>query len=373
MTVSGAGRFGFDAVLVLSYGGPRGPEDVLPFMRNATRGRGIPDERLVEVSGHYQLFGGRSPINERNQELLDGLSAALAERGVEVPIVIGNRNWTPYVHETLAELAASGARRVLILATAAYSSYSGCRQYREDLAAALERVGGAASGMEFTKVGPFAETDGFVTANADAVRAALAELPGARVVFVTHSIPTAMDAVSGPESPGGLRENTYSVQHRRVAEAVAAGVGLADGEWEIAYCSRSGAPHIPWLEPDVNDRLGELAAAGVPSVVTVPFGFINDHMEVVYDLDTQARETAAEHGLAYVRAATVGVHPAFVGMLADAVVGASVPTDPLPGPAADPARSTLGGLRTCSATCCGSGRPERPGVAALPAACGAPV
>ena len=362
-----AGRSRYDAILVLSYGGPRGPEDVLPFMRNATRGRGIPDERLVEVSGHYQLFGGRSPINERNDELIQALRAALAERGVEVPIVIGNRNWTPYVHETLAELAASGARRVLVLATAAYSSYSGCRQYREDLAAALERVGDAAAGMAFTKIGPFAETDGFVAANADAVAAALATLPGARVLFVTHSIPLAMDAASGPESADGSRENTYSAQHRRVAEAVAAEVGLAEEDWEIAYCSRSGAPHVPWLEPDVNDRLAELAEAGVRRVVTVPFGFINDHMEVVYDLDTQARETAAEHDLAYVRAATVGVHRAFVEMLADAVLAAPGPSDI--GAGADPAASTLGGLRTCTATCCGSGRPGGP---VRPAACGAP-
>ena len=395
--MNGSGeRFGHDAVLLLSYGGPRGPEDVLPFMRNATRGRGIPDERLVEVSGHYHLFGGRSPINERNGELMDALRAALAERGVEVPIVIGNRNWTPYVHETLTDLAASGARRVLVLATAAYSSYSGCRQYREDLAAALERVGDAAEHLEFTKIGVFAETDGFVTANADAVRAALTELPGARVLFVTHSIPVAMDAASGPVTPDGGREHTYSVQHRRVAEAIAGQVGLADGAWEIGYCSRSGAPHIPWLEPDVNDRMAELAASGVREVVTVPFGFINDHMEVVYDLDTQARETAVEHGLAYVRAATVGVHPAFVGMLADAIVAASdsrpsshlgrasgsasdpatpIASDPSTsalrvGTGANPAASTLGGLRTCSATCCGSGRPGGP---ALPAACGAPA
>ena len=345
--------FDFDAILVASYGGPRGPEDVLPFMRNATRGRGIPDERLVEVSGHYQMFGGASPINERNAELMDALRAALAERGVDVPIVIGNRNWTPYLRDTLAELEASGARRVLVLATAAYASYSGCRQYREDLAAAL----GEATTVELTKIGPFAETDGFVTANADAVRAALGELPDARVLFVTHSIPTAMDAASGPVTEAsGAHENTYAEQHHKVATRVAAEVGLPDGGWEIAYCSRSGAPHIPWLEPDVNDRLEELAGDGVGSVITVPFGFLNDHMEVVYDLDTQARETAAGLGLGYVRAATAGVHPAFVGMLADAVLAAT------PGQ-----RGQVGGVGTCGASCCRSGRPGP----ALPAACSA--
>lgn len=338
--------FPFDAVLVLSYGGPRQPEDVLPFMRNATRGRGIPDERLLEVSEHYLMFGGASPINERNDELLDALRAELSRRGVDVPVVIGNRNWDPYVTDALAQLAAGGARRVVVLATSAYASYSSCRQYREDLAAAL-----ADTGLEFdlVKVGPFAETDGFVTANADAVRDALAELPGARVLFVSHSIPTAMDAASGP---GG--DNTYSAQHRRVAQAVASEVGLADDAWEMAWCSRSGAPHIPWLEPDVNDRLAELAADGVSSVVTVPYGFVNDHMEVVYDLDTEARATASGLGLGYVRAATVGVHPAFIGMLADAL------TDPQPG--------RVGGRATCHATCCLLGRPGAP---VLPTACAA--
>ena len=338
--------FPFDAVLVLSYGGPRRPEDVLPFMRNATRGRGIPDERLLEVSEHYLMFGGASPINERNDELLDALRAELSRRGVDVPVVIGNRNWDPYVTDALAQLAAGGARRVVVLATSAYASYSSCRQYREDLAAAL-----ADTGLEFdlVKVGPFAETDGFVAANADAVRDALAELPGARVLFVSHSIPTAMDAASGP---GG--DNTYSAQHRRVAQAVASEVGLTDDAWEMAWCSRSGAPHIPWLEPDVNDRLAELAADGVSSVVTVPYGFVNDHMEVVYDLDTEARATASGLGLGYVRAATVGVHPAFIGMLADAL------TDPQPG--------RVGGRATCHATCCLLGRPGAP---VLPTACAA--
>lgn len=351
--------FDFDAVLVASYGGPRRPEDVLPFMRNATRGRDIPDERLVEVSEHYMLFGGASPINERNDELMAALRDELAARGVDVPVVIGNRNWGPYLADVLAELAAAGAKRVVVLATSAYASYSNCRQYREDLAAGL-----ASSGvdLELVKVGPFAETDGFVTANADAVRAALAELPGARVVFVTHSIPLAMDAASGP---GG--DNTYSTQHRRVAQAVAAEVGLADDAWEIAYCSRSGAPHIPWLEPDINDRLTELAGEGVGAVVTVPFGFISDHMEVVYDLDTEARATASGLGLDYVRASTVGVHPAFVAMLADRLLsmGSTLPDGVPSHPEAAPP-STVGGLRTCGASCCLSGRPGTP----LPAACG---
>ncbi|MFZ2481125.1 MAG: ferrochelatase, partial [Propioniciclava sp.] len=227
--------FDYDAICVVSYGGPRRPEDVLPFMRNATRGRGIPDERLVEVSGHYSIFGGVSPINERNDELMDALGAALRDRGIDVPIVIGNRNWTPFLPDTFTELAASGARRVLALATAGYASYSGCRQYREDIAAALTKTGVE---LQIDKVGSFAETDGFITANVDSLRDALAVAVGTpRVVFVTHSIPSAMDAASGP---GG--DNTYAAQHARVAAAIAARVGLEDARWEIAYCSRSGAP-----------------------------------------------------------------------------------------------------------------------------------
>lgn len=345
--------FDFDAILVLSYGGPRGPEDVLPFMRNATRGRGIPDERLIEVSGHYQGFGGVSPINERNAELMDALRAALAARGVDVPIVIGNRNWTPYVHDAVAELAAHGHHKVLCLATAAYASYSSCRQYREDLARAFDTSGVE---LELAKVGPFAETEGFVSANATALRAAMAELAddeaGAEgdmpaILFVTHSIPTAMDAASGPGAG-----NTYLDQHLRVAASVAAEAGLADGAWELVFCSRSGGPHMPWLEPDVNDRLEQLAAAGIRRVVAAPIGFVNDHMEVVFDLDTQARDTAERLSLAYARAATAGVHPDFVSMLADAILAAQ------PG--------QVGGVPTCHATCCLSGRPGAP---AAPAVC----
>lgn len=357
---------GFDAVLVVSYGGPRGPEDVLPFMRNATRGRGIPDERLVEVSGHYQLFGGVSPINERNAELMAALGDALASRGVHVPIVIGNRNWTPFLHETLGELKASGARRVLCLFTSAYASYSGCRQYREDLARALETVGG---GLELTKVGPYAETPGFVAANADALRAAVAEaaaLAGVptgdvTVLFVTHSIPSAMDAASGPRGVAGSAAGLgYADQHRRVAAEVVCLADAGAGDWELVFCSRSGAPHMPWLEPDVNDRLAELAASGAKAVVAAPIGFVNDHMEVVFDLDTQARATAADLGLPYVRAGTAGVHPRFVAELAEAIAtGALTP-------------GSVAGYPACSPGCCASGRPGAPGAPAAPAACGDP-
>lgn len=309
----------YTAVLVASYGGPNQPDDVLPFMRNATAGRGVPDERLVEVSQHYMMFGGKSPINERNDELLEALRAELARRGIEVPVVIGNRNWHPYHSETVPALVADGHEQVLGLATSAYHSYSSCRQYAEDLERAVEHVDGA---LRIDKIGAFAETDGFVEANADAVVAALAELRtqefhgDTRVLFVTHSIPTTMNDASGDGSPGA----TYDQQHLRVAERVATRVRELTGEeitWELTYCSRSGSPHTPWLEPDVNDRLEELRTEAVGGVVASPIGFITDHMEVVYDLDTEAAETAGELDLAFVRAATVGTHPAFIGMLVD--------------------------------------------------------
>lgn len=300
----------YDAICFASYGGPDGPDDVLPFMRNATRGRGVPDERLLIVSEHYRAFGGRSPINERNAELLDAVRAELARRGIDVPVTIGNRNWHPYFAQALAELKAAGAHRVLCVATAAYACYSGCRQYRENLADALAEIGG---GLELDMLGPFAQTPGFITANADALRAALEQLPHAYVLFVTHSIPLDMEVASDGEL------GSYVAQHQRVIAATLAELGTSPTH-ELVFCSRSGAPHIPWLEPDVNDRIMELAASGCKQVITVPIGFINDHMEVVYDLDTQARETASENGMDYLRAATAGTHPALVTSLVDTMV-----------------------------------------------------
>ncbi|MDF1490030.1 ferrochelatase [Tessaracoccus caeni] len=307
----------YTAVMFASYGGPDQPADVLPFMRNATAGRGIPDERLMEVSQHYMLFGGRSPINELNAALMAAVRDELARRGVEAPIVIGNRNWHPFFTETVQQLIDDGHTRVLALPTSAYRSYSSCRQYDEDLAKAEEEAGGA---IRFDKLGPFAETEAFVAAQTrvtvDGVRKLREQIGSApvKVLFVTHSIPTAMNACSGPGDP----ELRYDAMTMRIAGRV---VDLAEAElgehldWELTYCSRSGAPHIPWLEPDVNDRMEELPAG--LGVVAVPIGFISDHMEVAYDLDTQAKETAAEHGLPYLRAATVGTDPGFIAMLAD--------------------------------------------------------
>lgn len=310
----------FTAVLVASYGGPDRPEDVLPFMRNATAGRNIPDERLIEVSKHYDLFGGKSPINELNAALMVRLRAELGSRGIDVPVLIGNRNWHPFFAEAASALAAAGHTRVAALATAAYSSYSSCGQYREDLDKAEEGVDGA---VTFDKVGPFAESPQFVRANARAVVSAWRELRSqigdgtAKLLFVTHSIPLSMNAASGSGAPS----TRYLAQHERVATRVAELAAAELGEeldWELTFCSRSGAPHIPWLEPDVNDRIEELD--GIAGVVTAPIGFISDHMEVRYDLDTQAAATAAGRGLAYVRAGTVDDDQEFISMLADKLV-----------------------------------------------------
>lgn len=302
----------FDAVLYVTYGGPDGPDAVLPFMRNATAGRGVPDERLIEVAGHYRRFGGVSPINERNAELRDALAAELADRGSRIPVVIGNRNWHPFIKDTLKKLAAEGASRILVLLASAYASYSGCRQYREDLGVAAAELAEAGIELTFAKARPYYTTPGFLDAATDATEAAVQDLgEDAHIAFVTHSIPTSMNANSGPP--------TYVEQHREVCEVIAARLTERLGRevpWDLVYCSRSGPEHVPWLEPDINDHLAELKEQGVRSVVAVPMGFTSDHMEVVFDLDVEAAETAADLGLAYRRAATVGTDERFVASLA---------------------------------------------------------
>ncbi|MFH5821605.1 ferrochelatase [Georgenia sp. AZ-5] len=310
----------YDAILLLSFGGPEKPEDVVPFLRNVTAGRGIPDSRLEEVGEHYYHFGGRSPINDQNKALLASLRGELAERGVEVPVVWGNRNWDPYLTDVLRDLHASGARRVLTLVTSAFASYSGCRQYRENIAASLATLATEGRELAVDKIRAYFNHPGFVAANVDAVVAAYERLgaapgPDAPLVFVTHSIPTTMEVASGVRTTGG-----YSAQHLDVAALVAKRAGERLGApvpWELAYCSRSGSPITPWLEPDVNRTLGALHADGVGQVVLAPIGFVSDHMEVIYDLDTEARETADELGMKMERAATAGTAPEFVAGLVD--------------------------------------------------------
>ncbi|TNM43367.1 ferrochelatase [Nocardioides albidus] len=312
----------YDALLLLSFGGPERPEDVVPFLENVTRGRGIPRERLEEVGRHYYLFGGRSPINDQNRALIAAIEKDLAEHGLDLPVYWGNRNWEPYVADTVEQMARDGVRRALCLATSAYSSWSSCRQYRDNLADALAAVPADLVAPQVDKVRAFYNHPGFVAANVDGVLAALADLPdevrdAARLVFVTHSIPVSMSEASGPD--GGA----YVSQHLDVAAVVADQVAAATGATrthEFVYCSRSGSPHVPWLEPDVNDRLEELAAEGVPAVVLVPVGFVSDHMEVVYDLDTEALATAERLGIEARRAASAGTHPAFVAAIRELVL-----------------------------------------------------
>ncbi|MFI7275765.1 ferrochelatase [Streptomyces sp. NPDC049879] len=361
----------YDALLLLSFGGPEGPDDVIPFLENVTRGRGIPRERLAEVGAHYRLFGGVSPINEQNRTLLAALRADFAGHGLDLPVYWGNRNWAPYVTDTVREIAAAGHRRVLTLATSAYASYSGCRQYREDLGAALTEL--AAEGVPLPRVDKlrhYYNHPGFLDTMTDGVLTALVELPeevrdGARLVFTTHSIPDSAADTSGPPSgraPGGA----YVAQHLDAARTVAAAVAKATGverPHELVYQSRSGSPEIPWLEPDIVDRLRELHAEGTPAVVMVPIGFVSDHMEVLYDLDTEAMDAARGMGLPAVRSATVGADPRFVAAVRDLVLERAATER-----GESPRRCALGDLGPshdlCPAGCC-------PGRVARPAAAGA--
>ncbi len=355
----------YDALLLVSFGGPEGPGDVLPFLENVTRGRGIPRERLEEVGQHYYLFGGRSPINDQCREFIAAVEADFAAHGVDLPIYWGNRNWDPYLTDTLAAMAADGVRRAACFVTSAYSSYSGCRQYRENLYDAVRTVEGAPA---LDKLRHYFNHPGFVRANADATVAALGRLPAderdqARFVFVTHSIPTTMAESAGPEG------DAYVDQHRSTAHLVAAAVTARTGVergWDLTYCSRSGAPQTPWLEPDVNDHLEKLSAAGTTAVVVVPIGFISDHMEVVYDLDTEAQETAERLGLAFARAATAGVHPAFVAAVRDLVLERAARVR-----GEDAVQATAGELPPswdeCAAHCCPNPRQPRPALCQRPA------
>ncbi|MFI5945108.1 ferrochelatase [Streptomyces uncialis] len=318
----------YDALLLLSFGGPEGPDDVVPFLENVTRGRGIPKERLKEVGQHYFLFGGVSPINDQNRELLGALREDFADHGLDLPVYWGNRNWAPYLTDTLRELVQDGRRRVLVLATSAYASYSGCRQYREDLAGALATL--ADEGLPLPgvdKLRHYFNHPGFVRPMIDGVLAALDDLPadvraGARLAFTTHSIPDASADTSGPVGEHG-DGGAYVAQHldvaRLIADAVRERTGV-DHPWSLVYQSRSGAPHIPWLEPDICDHLEELHAAGAPAAVMVPIGFVSDHMEVLYDLDTEATAKAAELGLPVRRSATVGADPRFVAGVRELVL-----------------------------------------------------
>ncbi len=357
----------YDALLLVSFGGPEGPFEVLPFLRNVTRGRGIPDERLAEVAEHYHALGGRSPINDQCRALLSAIRRDLGAHGADLPVYWGNRNTEPFLDRVIAAMTADGVRRAACFVTSAYSSYPGCRQYRENLFDAVL----ATAAPRVDKLRHYFNHPGFVQPFVDATVAALTTLPervrgGARLVFVTHSIPVTMAEASGrsASSEGGA----YVRQHLDVAAQVAAGVrettGTADG-YDLVYCSRSGPPSVPWLEPDVNDHLTALRAQGVPGVVVVPIGFVSDHMEVAFDLDTEAAQTAARLGLPFARAATPGTDARFVAMVRDLLLERARTERHQVGHDAAVRRSSLGDLPpswdVCPAGCCANPRqPDRP-------------
>ncbi len=361
----------YDALLLLSFGGPEGPDDVVPFLENVTAGRGIPRERLKEVGRHYFLFGGVSPINAQNRDLLAALRADFAGAGLDLPVYWGNRNWAPYLTDTMRALSEDGRRRVLTLATSAYASYSGCRQYRENLADALAALSAEGRPVpRLDKVRHYFNHPGFIAPMTDAVLTALAELPApvrdrAHLAFTTHSIPTAAADTSGP--PAGHGDGgAYVAQHLDAAGTIAAAVREATGvahPWRLVYQSRSGAAHIPWLEPDIRDHLRAEHAAGTPAVVMVPVGFVSDHMEVRYDLDTEAAAEAEALGLPVSRAATVGADPRFAAAVRDLVLERAATER-----GGAPERRALGRLGACQDVCpagCCPARTPRPAAAGL--------
>jgi ferrochelatase len=336
----------FDALLIVSFGGPEKHEDVLPFLENVLRGKNIPRERMLEVAEHYYHFDGRSPINEQTKELIAAVEQEFREHGVKLPVYWGNRNWHPFLEDTLKQMQADGIRHAAALVTSAFGSYSGCRQYREDIARALQAAG--TEDLLIEKLPNFCDREEFIATMVDRVRVAMAELPPAersgagpikaeQLIFTAHSIPLSM-AESSP----------YVRQLKEASQRVATACGVSN--WTLVYQSRSGPPSQPWLAPDICDYLREQHAAGVRSVIICPIGFISDHMEVLYDLDTEARALCDQLGLKMVRAGTAGSHPKIVGMLRDMVLNA----------AASPV------LEYCEAGCCPA--PQRP--AAKPASGG---
>jgi protoporphyrin/coproporphyrin ferrochelatase len=337
----------YDAFLLVSFGGPEGPEDVMPFLRNVTRGRGVPEHRLAQVAEHYRHFGGVSPINTQNRALLSALRVEFASAGLDLPLYWGNRNWDPYLEHTVRVMRDAGIGRAIAFVTSPYGSYSSCRQYLDDIERARTQVGAGVPVID--KIRHYHDHPGFLGPHVDAVRAALATLPArrrttTRLVFTAHSIPLSMADASGPH--GGR----YEAQLREVATLVATHAA-PDLPWDLVWQSRSGPPHVPWLEPDVGDHLAAFARTGTTSVVVSPIGFISDHLEVVWDLDTEAAETAKQLGLDFARAATPGTDPRFVTMTRELVQERLFPGSP---------RRALGTVPTwdlCEPGCCSTGRP----------------
>jgi protoporphyrin/coproporphyrin ferrochelatase len=372
----------YDAFLLVSFGGPEGPGDVMPFLRNVTRGRGIPDERLAAVAEHYYAVAGVSPINQQCRDLIEALREQFPAAGLDLPIYWGNRNWDPYLTGTVATMAADGVQRAVAFVTSAYSSFSSCRQYLDDLDRARAEVPGA---PRIDKIRRYFNHPGFVEPFAAGARAALAELPEpvrdrAPLVFTAHSVPLMMSEASGPHLAAGEQTSVahgvrndragpggrYVQELTEAARLIAARVPGEDRPWQLVYQSQSGPPSQPWLEPDVLDHLGDLAKQGAPGAVIIPVGFVSDHMEVQHDLDTEAAEVSRELGLPMARAATPWYHPQFREMVIDLV---RERVDDRPGAE----RAALGSLGpstdVCPAGCCVFSRPGaraggRPGVRA---------
>jgi ferrochelatase len=301
----------YDAILIVGFGGPERPEDVMPFLENVTRGRNVPRERLLEVAEHYHHFGGVSPINAQVRELIGLLRTELDRSCIALPIYWGNRNWHPMLADTLREMTASGVERALAVVLAAYSSYSSCRQYREDIERARTAAGPRAPRID--KVRVFYNHPGFVSANVERVQEALGSIPASRqaaahFVFTAHSIPVSM-----------ARNCDYERQLRETCRLVAEEAGIDPDRWATVYQSRSGRPGDPWLEPDILDQLKDLQRRGVKEVLIHPIGFLSDHVEVLYDLDEEARHLSDQLGLGMVRSRSVGAHPLFVAMLCELI------------------------------------------------------
>jgi protoporphyrin/coproporphyrin ferrochelatase len=339
----------YDAFLLVSFGGPEGPDDVMPFLENVTRGRGVPRQRLEQVAEHYYRFGGVSPINQQCRDLMAAIEKDFASSGTGLPIYWGNRNWPPMLGDTVAAMAADGVQHALAFVTSAYSSYSSCRQYLEDIERARAQAGPAAPRID--KIRQYYNHPGFIEPFVEAVGTAAESLSRSvteefDLVFTAHSIPETMAAVSGPD--GGAYPAQLAEASRLIAEQAGGG-----RPWRLAYQSRSGPPSVPWLGPDVVDCLTELAHGGSRAVVLVPVGFISDHMEVVFDLDVEAAEAAGRLGLPLARAATPGTDPRFVAMITELVAERQ-------DGAAPRALGDLGpSLGMCAPGCCG-GRPSRP-------------
>jgi ferrochelatase len=338
----------YDALLIASFGGPESPDEVVPFLRRVTQGRGIPDERLREVGQHYFHFNGVSPINGQNRDLIAALKPALSAAGLELPIYWGNLYAEPFIPDAVSRMAADGVRRALFFATSVYSSQPGCRRYREAVADAGSATG---DGIVLDRVRHGFDHPGFIEPFIDGVVSALEGMPIAtRLAFTTHSIPLSAAAASGP--PGVFEQGAYVAQHRAVAELVAHGASERSGRdllWDLVYQSRSGPPSVPWLAPDISDHLAELKDEAIEGVVVVPIGFVSDHMEVLWDLDTQARADADALGLAYRRVPTPGTDPRFVEMIVDLVQERVAGRSDVDRAALSPLGPSWD---TCATTCC---------------------